>query len=356
MGGQKGIALFNRYLGKHTNLRCVTIQANEITGAEGYPVQNILSNSPSRYINLFYFFSLRKIIRENKITHLVLEHPYFGWLGLLLKWFCKVKLIVHSHNIEALRFKTMGKWWWGLLWNYEKLVHKNASLSFFIQDTDRKYGIEKFKLAPDKTITVTYGFEMEAPPAAADKRTARGLICQTHGIPATEKILLFNGTLDYMPNRDALDIIINRINPLLLADTHFKYKIIICGNRLPVSYDNLSDQADKNIIYAGFVDDISLYFKGADIFINPVTDGGGIKTKLVEALGYNMNVVTTANGAIGVAVEITGNKMQIASGDNWAAFAAMIINTDSDTTIPNSFFEHFYWGNIVAKAVAKINE
>ncbi len=37
-------------------------------------------------------------------------------------------------------------------------------------------------------------------------------------------------------------------------------------------------------------------------------DGGGIKTKLVEALGYNMNVVTTTSGAIGVPLSITGEK------------------------------------------------
>jgi hypothetical protein len=63
--------------------------------------------------------------------------------------------------------------------------------------------------------------------------------------------------------------------------------------------NELKNYADQNIIYAGFVDDISIYFKGADVFINPVSYGGGIKTKLVEALGYNLNAVSTSNGAIG---------------------------------------------------------
>ena len=64
--------------------------------------------------------------------------------------------------------------------------------------------------------------------------------------------------------------------------------------QLEESYNELKDYADKNIIYAGFVDDITLFYKAADMLINPVIDGGGIKTKLVEALGYNMNVVTTS--------------------------------------------------------------
>src|SRR6187549_3220306 len=89
MGGQKGIAFFNRYLSKAINLRCVTIKENDSNHSEGYSVENILSNSRLRYINPFYFFTLSRIIRENKITHLLIEHPYYGWLGCLLKWFCK---------------------------------------------------------------------------------------------------------------------------------------------------------------------------------------------------------------------------------------------------------------------------
>src|SRR5690242_9200004 len=93
MGGQKGIGFFNRYLAKRTDLICVTTQENITKEAEGYPIKSILSNSRLRYINPFYFFTLNRIIKENRITHLILEHPYYGWLGVLLKWFSKVKLV-----------------------------------------------------------------------------------------------------------------------------------------------------------------------------------------------------------------------------------------------------------------------
>ncbi len=49
----------------------------------------------------------------------------------MLKWFTGVKLIVHSHNIEGLRWKTLGKWWWKGLWIYEKWVHRQADLQLF---------------------------------------------------------------------------------------------------------------------------------------------------------------------------------------------------------------------------------
>ncbi len=354
MGGQKGIYFFNRHLSKLVNLSCITVKDNEKILSAGYPIKNIISNSRLRYINPFYYFTLSRIIQEEKITHLIIEHPYYGWLGILLKWFCKVKLIVHSHNIESLRFKSMGKWWWGILWYYEKYIHTNADHSFFIQDNDRAYAIEDFKLDPQLCTVITYGFELSEAPIVAENQLARDYICKTYGIDPSDKIVLFNGTLGYKPNQDALDIILEKLNPLLLTETDFKYKIIICGNKLPAKYNDLIDHKDKNIIYAGFVNDINLYFKGADVFINPVIDGGGIKTKVVEALGYNLSVISTTSGAIGIPAEITEGKMEIIPDDNWNEFARHIISINPENTIPDAYFKHFYWRNIAVKAAAII--
>ncbi|MEP7256649.1 MAG: glycosyltransferase [Ferruginibacter sp.] len=354
MGGQKGIAFFNRYLSKKIDLLCITTQENTNIETEGYPVKNILSNNQLRYINIFYFFTLSRIIRENKITQLIIEHPYYGWLGILLKWFCKVKLIVHSHNIESLRFKSTGKWWWGILWHYEKFTHRNADLNFFIHDDDRNYAIDHFKLDSKKCVTITYGFEYAALPTADEKSTARRFICNAHHIDPSEKILLFNGTLGYKPNLDALDIILQNINPQLMAREGLKYKIIICGNKLPAEYLGLNNYKEQNIIYAGFVDDINVYFKGSDIFINPVVDGGGIKTKLVEALGYDLTVISTKSGANGIPAEVTGGKMLIVADNDWISFSKQVILLNTGLSTPKEFFNHFYWGNIAEKAATAI--
>lgn len=354
MGGQKGIAFFNRYLSRELKLCCVTIKSNNKHTTEGYPVKNIISDHKLRYINPLIYFSLRKIIKEEKITHLIIEHPYYGWLGILLKWLCKVRLIVHSHNIESTRFKTLGKWWWGVLWHYEKFTHNKADHSFFIHDDDRNYAIENFKLKPVLCSTITYGFELETAPAEAEIEQAKQQICTTHQISGTDKILLFNGTLGYKPNLDALDIILKEINPILLAEKNFNYKIIICGSKLPASYQGLINYKERNIIYAGFVDDINLYFKGCSLFINPVLDGGGIKTKLVEALGYNLSVISTASGATGIPVELTGGKLKILNESDWLVFAKEIINANEETNTPPAYFKHFYWGNIAQKAATAV--
>ena len=78
MGGQRCIAFFNRYMSRIANFRCVTVQDNGDATAAGYPVITILSKDSSRYINLLYFFRLRRLIQSEKITHLIIEHPYYG--------------------------------------------------------------------------------------------------------------------------------------------------------------------------------------------------------------------------------------------------------------------------------------
>jgi polysaccharide biosynthesis protein PslH len=349
LGGQKGIALFNRYFSKLHQLTCVTIKDNDPSYAE-YKVLNILSNSKLRYINIFYFFTFKKIIKENAISHVIIEHPYYGWMGILLKWFCKVKLIVHSHNIEGLRFKSTGKWWWGILWHYERMVHRAAHHSFCITEEDRKYMIKCFKLKKEKTTVVTYGIEWDEPPAAVERLAAKKELCKKYEISEESSLYLFNGTLNYGPNLDAVKNIIDRINPCLLKQ-EVKYKIIICGKGLPEDMNELRDHKDKNIIYAGFVDDISVYFKGSDVFINPVVEGGGIKTKLVEALGYDLNTVSVANGAIGVPGNLCNGKLLIAENNDWERFAELMKDaTTIKQTIPPDFFDYFYWQNIAKKA------
>ena len=209
------------------------------------------------------------------------------------------------------------------------------------------FAISNFKLQAEKCHTVTYGFEVAAPTDWTKKADAKKQLQQLYQLNPKQQIIFFNGTLNYKPNLDAVDAILQYINPLLLEQKEYDYAIIICGKNLPDHYQNLAGH--KNIIYAGFVDDISTYFMGADIFINPVIDGGGIKTKLVEALGYNLTCVSTASGAIGVAESITAAKMTIVPDANWQAFTQAIKQANLKIDTPIHFFNHFYWGNIAKK-------
>jgi len=260
-----------------------------------------------------------------------------------------------SHNIEAVRFKSMGKPWWKMLWVYEKNVHKILDNNFFVTQEDLDFAVKNFGLKPNKCFVITYGIEWQHTPSINEKEEAGIQLRKQFNMLPAEKILLFNGTLDYLPNIEAVNYILNDINPILLNETNFKYKIIVCGKGLPVVYNDLKNFTDKNIIYAGFVDDINLFFKGADLFLNPVISGGGIKTKLVEALGNGLTAVSCKSGAFGVPVETVNDKLLVADDFDWEMFAQKILIADKDAVTPTSFFNHFYWGNIAAKAAGIIS-
>ncbi|MFT3702313.1 MAG: glycosyltransferase [Agriterribacter sp.] len=354
-GGQKNIALFYQYLSKHVNLTCASVKNNSVDNAAAYQQISLFSNSALRYINPFYFFSLKRIIKEQNITHVMLEHPYYGWLGYLLKKFVTVKLIIHSHNIEGIRFKSLGKWWWRLLWSYEKLIHRCADLSFFITEEDHQYALANFKLPEEKCAVITYGTEHAKTYTFEEKQKAKLLICQTHRINPSTPLLLYSAALGYGPNLNGLDFILEKVTPSLL-EHKFDFNIIICGGGLPEKYNNLSSYHSSHITYAGFVEDISIYFKAADIFLNPISEGGGIKTKLVEALAASDTAISFQTGAIGIPQNVAGSKLLVSPDKDIHSFFKNLETalTDTPNTIPSSFFNYFYWGKIAEKAAGKM--
>jgi glycosyltransferase involved in cell wall biosynthesis len=96
-----------------------------------------------------------------------------------------------------------------------------------------------------------------------------------------------------------------------------------------------------------------LYFKACDLFLNPLLDGGGIKTKLVEALGFGKKAVSTVSGAFGVPEDKCGGRLSVVEDRNWPAFADAVKNL-LHQTINNdhaAFYTYFSWPSIAEQIV-----
>ena len=70
----------------------------------------------------------------------------------------------------------------------------------------------------------------------------------------------------------------------------------------------------------------------------------------MEALGNNLTSISCASGAYGIPLDIVGNKLTVLNDFDWVSFANAVFAADEQANIPASFFNHFYWGNIAAKA------
>lgn len=350
MGGQKGVAFFYKHLKALLNVSLVVSRNNKEVPT-GWQVEKVLFDNRKMFQNPFVFGRLKKIIQQKEIQLIIAEHSYIAWMALGLKKMFQIPYVIHSHNIEALRFRQMNRAWWKIYWHYEKWVHQKADHNFFISREDEQYALVNFHLNPQKCSVATYGIEATRVASITKKQWLFSL-----GLKPDTTVFYFNGTLDYKPNCDAVHVLINEVAPLLQKRLD-KFKILISGNRAPQLLVNKL-KGHPHFLYLGLVEDVQLVYQMADVFVNPVVNNSGVKTKVVEALAAHCTVVSTHSGAVGINREVCGAKLAIAEDNNWAQFAGLIVQYSKQPSIKTqpAFYDTYLWNNIAQKAALKMVE
>jgi len=350
MGGQKGVALFYKHLKAFTDVYLAVSKNNEAAPSD-VDVQPLLFSNRQTYLNPFVLRKLRKIIQQKKIELIIAEHSYTGWIAWLLKKTSQIPFVIHSHNIEALRFQQMARPWWKVYMRYEKWIHQQADHSFFISKEDEAFAIQNFGLQPQNCSVVTYGVE-----APKQITISKQQWLQSLGLKGSETVFYFNGTLDYKPNYDAVQLLLNNIAPAL-QKVLLHFKIIVSGNR--ASYQ-LQEQlkTNPNFLYAGYVTDVQPFYQLADVFVNPVQNNSGVKTKVIEALAAGCQVVSFESGAAGIDRSVCGNQLQVITDSNWLLFAQKMVELANmaKEPLPKAFWNTYLWNNIAEQAAFVLDE
>jgi len=340
-GGQKFIARFVEHLANTQEVSVISVPENDNSLARNYSLFPLLKSGRSRYVDISLTGRLTEFIRAHGIETVIWEHPYYYWLARKLRRKTGVATVVHTHNIEYQRFRSLGKWWWRILRSYERNFFRMADAILFITSGDREFAVSAWDIPPEKCIDLPFGIDISSYPS--DRHDCRRQLLERFDLSAETRLLFFNGLLNYKPNLDALQTILNRINPLL-ARSGLPYRILVAGSKLPAEYNELRAWNQKNVIYAGFTTEIDRYYKASDIFLNPVQSGGGIKTKLVEAIAYGCTAVSSRTGAAGLDPAICGEKLVITKDDDWEEFAARVIeNVEKEIPTPSAYYQHYYW-------------
>lgn len=354
MGGQKCVEGFYRELSMYADVRLAVEKSNTADTVGNATVLPFLFHHRLGFLNLFYLYKLYKLIRNTQTDYIIIEHSYLGWLGVLLQRLTKKAFVIRSHNIEGLRFRDMRNWYWQFYLLYEKAVHRRADKNFFITKEEMDWAIHNWQLDREKCAVVTYGISLQAPVSETERMQYRTALIARHRLPVHTRLFLFNGTLDYAPNTDALRIILNELLPRLVK-TPIPFKIIICGTRTTEQWKKVLQQ-HPDILFEDFSEDIAVYFKGVDAFINPVTLGTGIKIKLVDALSYNQYCISTKSGAKGIPYAAENPRLVLIDDYDWNAFAAAMtwIDDIDRKPVPDSFYQFFLGKNIVQKALLSL--
>lgn len=348
-GGHLGIVSMHDALGKRCEDHIISTADNGDAEKYSFKMHRFFPPKPVRYIPRYKLDALVRLSRELGITHIFCDHPYMAPTAIALSKKLGIPWFLRSHNIESTRFRDLGKPWWRLLFAFERMAMKKANGVFFITPEDRNWAIGHYGVLPALSHIAPYGTTFDCIPEKP--ANARQAIAEKLGIDAGVPWFYFIGVHSYQPNAEAVRLIVTEVLPRL-QQQGLQCHILIGGKGLPEEIQALIQQTGQVMKYTGFIDDLDAFIHACDVMLNAVVSGGGIKTKAVEALGYNKIVVSTANGAAGILPEACGDNLLLAGDNDWDTFAAHCITAAKRApAIPDRFYDHYYWGAIAQKVL-----
>lgn len=147
---------------------------------------------------------------------------------------------------------------------------------------------------------------------------------------SSQNELVFTGSMDYLPNEDAVIYFSESILPLLKESLPDVSLTVVGRNPTPrvISLAALHPE----IRVTGTVDDVRPYLARAAAAVVPIRIGGGTRLKIFEAMAMGKPVISTTVGAEGLPV-IDGQHAHIA--DDPREFATRILQILSDSQLRN---------------------
>ncbi len=228
-----------------------------------------------------------------------------------------VSTVLFQHNVEAMIWKR----------HYEIQVNPVKKAYLYVQwrktwrserDASRWFDmVVAVSKKDEEQMRNEYGVTRSASvPTGVDIdyfRPREGTIPQNHN-------LVFAGSMDWLPNEDAMQYFIRDILPLIRKVVP-DVSLTIVGRNPYASLIALAER-DKSITVTGRVDDVRPYVERAGAYIVPIRIGGGTRLKIYEAMAMEKPVVTTTVGCEGLDVA-QGKELLIA--DTAEDFAAAVV-------------------------------
>jgi polysaccharide biosynthesis protein PslH len=133
-------------------------------------------------------------------------------------------------------------------------------------------------------------------------------------------ILLFQGAMDWYPNRDAVEFFIRTVLPLVRAECP-TVRFIVAGRNPPVRFVQ-EFGAYAGVEFTGTVPDMRPYLSAATVVVVPLRLGSGTRIKILEACAAGKPVVSTSVGAEGLDLQ-AGREIILA--DDPAQFSRSVV-------------------------------
>ncbi len=152
------------------------------------------------------------------------------------------------------------------------------------------------------------------------------------GVQADFPSLVFEGAMDFLPNREGICDFVRETLPLIHAKRP-EVKLFIVGKN-PVA--EVKALASERVTVTGFVDDVKPWVEKSSVFVCPLKRGAGIKNKILQAWALELPVVATTLSCGGLPVE-PGVNIEIA--DEPQVFADKVLALLDDEPLRKSMGE-----------------
>jgi len=229
--------------------------------------------------------------------------------------------ILFQHNVESQISKRhydraeggISKLFWWLQWKkmffFEKKTCQKFDTVISVSKQDSKMFLSLYGL--DNAVAIPTGVDIE------------------HFLPldtATEpSSLVFVGSMDWLPNEDAVLYFANDILPILKHKIPNIHLTVVGRNPSPRLKKRLTTVPEIKL--TGWVEDVRPYIAKATLYIIPIRIGGGTRMKIYEAMAMGKAIISTSIGAEGLSVT---NEKNIVLEDDSFAFSKRIIQMHKD--------------------------
>ena len=142
--------------------------------------------------------------------------------------------------------------------------------------------------------------------------------------PATAPFSVFHlGSMDWMPNVEAVDWFISQVLPQLQA-LDGDVKVFLAGKNMPVHIKQLKL---KNVVVEDVISNARKYMSDKTVMVVPLLSGSGMRVKILEGMAMGKTIISTRIGAEGIACTHLEN---ILIADTAEAFVSWILTCKKD--------------------------
>ena len=205
--------------------------------------------------------------------------------------------------------------WWRLR-RFERRACETSDHVIAVSERDRLALASLAPGAAGRIVLLPNGVDTEywSPSADYDQDSAS----------LSEYSLVFDGTMHFRPNVDAVIWFAEEIWPLVRASRP-DLRFYIVGRNPTAQVRALASL--PGVTVTGTVDDARAWVAGATVYVVPLRMGGGTRLKVLQAMAMERAIVSTPVGAEGIAVE-RGEHMLLASSPKSFARATLDLLAD----------------------------